>query len=64
MVDLQAIASHLPVTLMNVYCTGRWAHINVKLFHFELAQLSATLDGIQLQLVSERGRTFNNRLLH
>ncbi len=30
---LQAIASHLPVTLIKVYGIGRWPHINVKL-HF------------------------------
>ncbi len=28
-----AITRHLPVTPMMVYCTGRWAHINVRL-HF------------------------------
>ncbi len=31
MVHLQAITSHLPVTPMTIYGTGRWAHINVKL---------------------------------
>ncbi len=32
-VHLQAIASHLPVTLIKDYNTGRWAHLNVKLLH-------------------------------
>ena len=34
---LQALTSHLPVTPMMVYGTGRWAHINVKLLHLGLA---------------------------
>ncbi len=33
-VHLQAIASHLAVTLTKDYDTGRWAHLNVKLLHF------------------------------
>ena len=36
MADLQAIASHLPVILIKVYDTGRWAHINVKLLHCQI----------------------------
>ncbi len=30
-VHLQAIASHLPVTLIKDYDTGKWAHLSVKL---------------------------------
>ncbi len=33
---LKRYTSHLPVTPMMVYGTGRWAHINVKLLHFSL----------------------------
>ncbi len=32
-IHMQAIASHLPVTLIKDQYTGRWAHLNVKLFH-------------------------------
>ena len=36
MVHVQAITSHLPVTVNKVYDTGRWAHFNVKL-HFSFS---------------------------
>ncbi len=43
MVHLQTITSHIPVTPMTVYCTGRWAHINVKLLHFVLVRDNLTM---------------------